>query len=218
MFDCQRVEEFQPRKLRAAFDRLKSAVGQSVVKTLNKVTSESLEAKIVRIVVCEELGVEELMSRLLLGDVTGVAAELSKGESALERPDVDKTLQELRGELVGCLVVLAHDVRRCMAANIDIKFDYYNQHQTYQHMQVINSCTMHPIKTQEHELCKYYRLMVAKVLLHIRTGQAGHVYDIFVSLFDIVNDPGILGINKAALAATKEPKWRKPDLFGLKED
>lgn len=49
-------------------------------------------------------------------------------------------------------------------------------------------------KTQEAELCKYLRLMIAKVLLHIRTGQAGHVYDIFVSLFDIVNDTEILGI------------------------
>ena len=85
-------------------------------------------------------------------------------------------------------------------------------------MQVINSCSMHPIKTQEHELCKYFKLMVAKVLLHIRTGQAGHVYDIFVSLFDIVSDPGILGINYAALSATKEIKWSKPDLFYMKED
>lgn len=85
-------------------------------------------------------------------------------------------------------------------------------------MQVINSCSMHPIKTQEHELCKYFKLMVAKVLLHIRTGQAGHVYDIFVSLFDIVSDPGILGINYAALSATKEIKWSKPDLFCMKED
>lgn len=130
--------------------------------------------------------------------------------------------------------MLSHGLRRCMAANIDIKLDYYNQQQTYQHMQVINSCSMHPIKTQEHELCKYFKLMVAKVLLHIRTGQAGHVYDIFVSLFDILSDPGILGINHAALSATKACKilklldnsvtyckeigWSKPDLFGVKED
>lgn len=114
--------------------------------------------------------------------------------------------------------MLSHGLRRCMAANIDIKLDYYNQQQTYQHMQVINSCSMHPIKTQEHELCKYFKLMVAKVLLHIRTGQAGHVYDIFVSLFDILSDPGILGINHAALSATKDIGWSKPDLFGMKED
>ena len=58
--------------------------------------------------------------------------------------------------------------------------------------------------------------MVAKVLLHIRTGQSGHVYDIFVSLFDIISDPGILGISKAALQ--KPVKWKRPELFGYKED
>lgn len=85
-------------------------------------------------------------------------------------------------------------------------------------MQVIQSSSMHPIKTQENEFCKYLRLMVAKVLLHIRTGQAGHVYDIFVSLFDIVNDTEILGVNKTQLTSQRPFKWRKPELFALKED
>ena len=58
--------------------------------------------------------------------------------------------------------------------------------------------------------------MIAKVLLHIRTGQAGHVYDIFVSLFDIVNDTEILGIARNKLF--KPAQWRKPDMFAYKED
>jgi hypothetical protein len=63
--------------------------------------------------------------------------------------------------------------------------------------------------------------MVAKVMLHIRLGQAGHVYDIFVSLFDIVNDTEVLGINKRELSSIEEHntiKWRKPDLFDFHDD
>lgn len=85
-------------------------------------------------------------------------------------------------------------------------------------MQVITSCSMHPIQTQEAELARYLRLMVGKLLLHMRTGQAGHVYDIFVSLFDIVNDPSILGISRRALSELRPVKWKKPELFGWKED
>lgn len=113
---------------------------------------------------------------------------------------------------------LSLNLRQTISTNIDLKLEYYTQQQTYQHMFVINSSSLHPIKMQEAELVKYLKLMVAKVLLHIRTGQTGHVYDIFVSLFDIVNDTSILGINKTALSTQRLYKWKKPDLFGFRED
>ena len=61
-------------------------------------------------------------------------------------------------------------------------------------------------------------MMIAKVLLHIRLGQAGHVYDIFVVLFDILSDTEIIGINKPALLSLNEQKWKKPELFSFKDD
>jgi hypothetical protein len=45
------------------------------------VTSEFVEARITRIVNCEELGSDELLTRLLMGDIAGIATELSKKDS-----------------------------------------------------------------------------------------------------------------------------------------
>lgn len=128
-------------------------------------------------------------------DLTGLLVDNRPGEllQAYQGTESERLIQEARSDLLSSLLALNADLRRTLATNIDIKFNYYSQQQTYQHMQVITRGSKDS-KTQEAELCKYLRLMIAKVLLHIRTGQAGHVYDIFVSLFDIVNDTEILGI------------------------
>jgi len=68
-------------------------------------------------------------------------------------------------------------------------------------------------------------------MLHIRLGQSEHVYDIFLSLFDIVEDTELLGIKQSDLSQhsndTEENKsfsgrdekpgldfdWKTPNLF-----
>jgi hypothetical protein len=173
------------------------------VKTIGKHASqEQITAKVLRLIVSPELDTEDDLVSFLQG----------------EKQEADKTVADFKSDLMGCIENLCINMRQTIATNMDLKFEYYTQQQTYQHMQVINSCSLHPIKTQEIELVKYFKLMIAKVLLHIRTGQSGYVYDIFVSLFDIVNDPGILGLSKSSLLAQRPIKWKKPELFNLKED
>lgn len=78
-------------------------------------------------------------------------------------------MSELKQDMTQGLINLIQDIRICIAVNLDIKLDFYTQQQTYQHMQVISTSTQ-PIKQQEAELCRYFNLMIAKVLLHIRLG------------------------------------------------
>lgn len=78
-------------------------------------------------------------------------------------------MSELKQDMTQALIDLIQDLRVCIAVNLDIKLEYYTQQQTYQHMQVITSSTQ-PVKHQEAELCRYFNLMIAKVLLHIRLG------------------------------------------------
>ena len=102
------------------------------------------------------------------------------------------------------------DIRQGIAVNIDIKLDYYTQQQTYMHMQIINN-------QKKSDLSKYIGLMVQKTLLHIRLRQPDHVYDILQSLFDILDDKSILGIDKPLLEEIKQTEveniWTKPALF-----
>ena len=48
-------------------------------------------------------------------------------------------------------------------------------------MQIINN-------KRKNDLSKYLGMMIQKTFLHMRLGQAGHVYDILASLFDILQD------------------------------
>ena len=73
------------------------------------------------------------------------------------------------------------DIRLGIAVNIDIKLDFYSQQQTYMHMQISNN-------KRKNDLSKYLGMMIQKTFLHMRLGQAGHVYDILASLFDILQD------------------------------
>ena len=49
------------------------------------------------------------------------------------------------------------------------------------HMQIINN-------KRKNDLSKYLGMMIQKTFLHMRLGQASHVYDILASLFDILQD------------------------------
>ena len=46
------------------------------------------------------------------------------------------------------------------------------------------------------DLYHYIGLMYQKACLHLRLGQGGHVTSILASLFDIINDQSILGIEE----------------------
>jgi hypothetical protein len=188
---------------------------QAASKAIGKSGLEvAVERKVLRLMHSTELGCDDAMIQLITGEkevadlVSSLFGSVEDKRVAL---DQDRALSDFKSDLLACISMLNLDLRQTIAINIDLKLEFFQQQQTYQHMQVIQC----PQKQQEQELCKYFRLMVAKVLLHIRTGQAGHVYDIFVSLFDIVRDPEILGVK----LMTKRPyKFKKPDLFGYKED
>ena len=76
-------------------------------------------------------------------------------------------------------------------------------------------------KESEADFCKFLGLMVARVLMNNRLGQFSHNFDIFVSLFDILHDKGILGIapQDELLKNMSELNWNGlPNLFDHSED
>ena len=79
------------------------------------------------------------------------------------------------------------EVRCVIATNIDAKLDFYTQQQSYKHMNVLS-------QKRKIDLSQYLGLMVQKACLHLRLGQASHVGSIIASLFDILDDPSILGL------------------------
>ena len=83
------------------------------------------------------------------------------------------------------MVNLQKELRACLTVNIDMKLEHYANEQSYLHVKA---------KESEVDFCRFLGLMVAKVLLNNRLGQFSHNFDIFVSIFDILNDKGVLGI------------------------
>jgi hypothetical protein len=72
------------------------------------------------------------------------------------------------------------------------------------------------------DFCRFLGLMVSRVLLNNRIGQFKNNFDIFVSLFDVLNDKGILGIidgeESSCLKEISSLTYTEPSLFKFTDD
>ena len=66
-------------------------------------------------------------------DLSGLLVENRPGEllKAYQGTESERLIQEARSDLLSSLLALNADLRRTLATNIDIKFNYYSQQQTY---------------------------------------------------------------------------------------
>jgi len=109
------------------------------------------------------------------------------------------------------LVSLNKEVRAAIATNIDIKLEHYFTEQSYKHMSAKNSPT---------DFCRFLGVMVSKVFLNNRIAQQHNNLDLFISLFDIIRDKGILGINPGSgvYSELSGIVFSEPEMFKYSED